>query len=400
MTLLILNDFHEVSNHAGTNHALSLLRQKYHVLRGREAVKQTGRRCEFCRKRNATPSRQMMAELPEERISIPAPPFTRTSVDLFGPYQVIVSRNRTEKRWGVIFTCLNTRAVHLEVVRSLSEEDFLSVLRIFENLRGRPQTLYSDNGTNFIASAKALERRGIPIKWSFQPPAAPHWGGVHEALVRSSKRALTAVLDREEKSLRYLREDELRVVFAEVTGFLNSRPIDYEDGNPCEPASLTPNHFLIQRPNMIVPTGDFGSKNPRQHFRFIQGLVDQIWKRWTGEYLPTLLSRSKWMNVCRNLSVGDIVLVLESNLPRGEWKVGRIMETHPGRRVLLLSSKLEPSSSCNSGNFGGREKNSTNYQVMRHQEERRYRWELGQGRGGGCLNGFDVGLSLVELGQV
>lgn len=341
LTMLIMEDLHTNSNHPGPNHSLVLLRQCYHVLRGREAVKRVISKCLFCKRRSARPSCQKMADLPNERLAVPAPPFTHSSVDLFGPYQVVVSRNRCEKRWGVIFTCLTTRAVHLEVVQSLSEDDFLSTLRIFENLRGRPQTIYSDNGTNFVATARVLRERQIPIKWTFQVPAAPHWGGAHEALVKSSKRALEAILDREEKSHRHLREHELRLVLAEVTGFLNSRPLDYEDGNPMEPAVLTPNHFLLQRPNLVVPNGQFASRNPRQHFRYVQGLVDLIWQRWTNEYLPTLLSRGKWATICRDLKVGDLVMVVEANIPRGQWLVGTVSEVHKGADKLVRAATIQ-----------------------------------------------------------
>ena len=90
---------------------------------------------------------QMMADLPDERMAPFTPPFHFTSVDYFGPLQVKVSRNKTAKHYGVIFTYLNTRAVHLELAVDCSTMEFLQVLRRFFSMRGQLAQLLSDNGT-------------------------------------------------------------------------------------------------------------------------------------------------------------------------------------------------------------------------------------------------------------
>ena len=69
-----------------------------------------------------------MAELPPERVT-PSFPFAKTSIDYFGPLTVQVSRNKTAKRWGCLFACMATRAVHLELAESLSTPDFLVAFR-------------------------------------------------------------------------------------------------------------------------------------------------------------------------------------------------------------------------------------------------------------------------------
>lgn len=137
----------------------------------------------------ARPAHQEMADLPPERLAMAQPPFWNTSLDLFGPLEVLVLRNKIEKRWGVIFACMTTRAVHLEIVLSLSTQDFMNTLRNFINLRGKPDQIYCDNGTNLVGTCGLLQdlekstgRVGddpLPsqIKWKFQVPAAPHWEG-------------------------------------------------------------------------------------------------------------------------------------------------------------------------------------------------------------------------------
>ncbi|TRY75828.1 hypothetical protein TCAL_13935, partial [Tigriopus californicus] len=117
------------------------------------------------------------------------------------------------------------------------------------------------NGTNFrgaeVELRQALSARDRDpllqeemlkenIMWQFQPPSAPHFGGIHEALVKSSKRALYKAMTQAQQRQR-LREFELRTLLSEVTGFLNSRPLTYVGGDPEDLQALIPNHFLIQR---------------------------------------------------------------------------------------------------------------------------------------------------------
>ncbi|XP_059078482.1 uncharacterized protein LOC131876953 [Tigriopus californicus] len=191
LTKLIIRDSHHRHHHPGVNHGLGILRQEYWILRGREAVKRARRECEHCQKMTARSATQEMADLPKERLASGRPPFYFTSVDLFGPIEALVLRNKIEKRWGSIFACMTTRAVHIEVAPSLSSQDFLNIMRNFINLRGKPHQIYSDNGTNFVGAHNLLvelARKGGQgvlslevnnIHWKFQPPGAPHWGGVH-----------------------------------------------------------------------------------------------------------------------------------------------------------------------------------------------------------------------------
>ncbi|XP_059098443.1 uncharacterized protein LOC131892635 [Tigriopus californicus] len=268
-----------------------------------------------------------MADLPKKRL-IPSPPFYYTSVDYFGPFEIRVSRNKTEKRYGCLFACMVTRSVHLELAQSQSTPDFLNALRTFYNLRGKPRYLSSDNGTNFrgaeVELRQALSARDRDpllqeemlkenIMWQFQPPSAPHFGGIHEALVKSSKRALYKAMTQAQQRQR-LREFELRTLLSEVTGFLNSRPLTYVGGDPEDLQALIPNHFLIQRASKNLAPIPVNQKavNPRGSYRFVQSIVEDVWRLWQSEYLPTLLAGSKWRSQERNLCVGDVVLVVDN----------------------------------------------------------------------------------------
>ncbi len=154
----------------------------------------------------------------------------------------------TEKRWGVLFKCLTMRAVHLDLLPSLSTDSFLMALRRFIARRGTPAQLWSDRGTNFhggerelweayAALAPDLQRHLArqKITFCFNPPSAPHFGGVWEREVRSVKSALYTVLGSQS-----LPEEVLMTVLLEVEAILNSKPLDYVSSDVADADPVTP----------------------------------------------------------------------------------------------------------------------------------------------------------------
>ena len=185
-TVAVIRHYHEIFMHSSIERTLTEIRSQYWILRGREAVKKIANRCFLCRKAHSQPQPSIMAALPPHRLQSFAPPFTKTGLYFFGPLQVIVNR-RSQKRYGCLFTCLVTRAVHLEVTHTLSTDSFLLAVRRFISRRGPPVTIFSDNGTNIVGGEREL-REGINnlhqekienvlaakhIEWRFSPPSAP-----------------------------------------------------------------------------------------------------------------------------------------------------------------------------------------------------------------------------------
>lgn len=129
----------------------------------------------MCKVVNAKPICQEMGALPKCRLAINYPAFTFVGVDAFGPMEVVKFR-RCEKRWGILFTCLTTRAIYIELVSSLSTESYIGAIESFTTRRNlAPKEFYSDNGTNFVGAAKQFRGpRGDLIKWNFNPPGCPH----------------------------------------------------------------------------------------------------------------------------------------------------------------------------------------------------------------------------------
>ena len=235
--------------------------QSYWILRARALVKKFVNKCFECRRLRAKPLTQFMAPLPVARIKPCEPPFTHTGIDYFGP-MLVTQLRRSVKRYGCLFTCMSTRAVHIEVVPSLDTDSFLMAFWRFANRRGRPTNFWSDNATYFVASDKELadtilnwnhakitnELNQQKITWHFSPPSGPHHGGAWESLIKFAKKALAAILKQ-----RTLTDETLTTALVEVGALLNSRPLTHLSVDPRDPVPLTPNHFLIGRASPDTP---------------------------------------------------------------------------------------------------------------------------------------------------
>ena len=255
ISTLIMEDAHKRVFHAGCKRTLSESRQQFWIVRGRSLVKKIIRNCVLCRKLRQPPHTTLMADLPPERIKPFSPPFTVTGIDLFGPFNLKYGRNKSIKAWGALFTCATVRAIHLEIVESLSTESFLQALRRFASQHGWPTTVISDNGKSFVGTEKELRkllvegRRQIQdfavlhkMRWIFTTPLSPHQGGIYESLIKQTKQALRVAV-----GTQILSWNEMATVFAEVKSLINSRPLGYPSNDPNDLKPLTPNHFLLGR---------------------------------------------------------------------------------------------------------------------------------------------------------
>lgn len=344
-TMLLARHFHEIS-HSGIEWSLALLRERFWVVKGRKLMKRVVQKCIECKKMFAPPANQLMAELPPDRITPNLPPFTQVGIDAFGPFYVKRKRS-SEKRYGCIFTCFVSRAIHLEMLESLDADAFLNAFRRFVARRGKPITVYSDNGKNFVAGEKELKHAFLchtkgnllkygtnaGIRWFFNPPSAPHMGGVWERLVGVTKRVLRAVLG----SATRLTDEILTTALCEAESIVNGRPLTKLSEDPNDLTPLTPNHLLLLREQDRLPPAVSSTDSYRHRWRYIQHLANQFWARFVKEYLPELQKRSKWLEDRRNISVGEIVLVKERGLPRNLWPLGLIVTVQEGRDARVRS---------------------------------------------------------------
>ena len=209
-----------------------------------------------------------MADLPTDRVEI-CPPFTNVGLDVFGPWVIRTRKLRggasESKRWGLVFTCLSSRAIHIEVLQSMDTSSFINALRRFFAIRGPATLLRSDCGTNFTGAntelGKALKEmecakvekyiKEQECHWKFNPPHASHFGGVWERQIGTIRWVLDAMLLNIGRS--QLDHELLVTLLAEVTGIVNNRPITAISSDIDQPSPLTPAMLLTMNKRPLGP---------------------------------------------------------------------------------------------------------------------------------------------------
>ena len=250
-----------------------------------------------------------MSDLPEERVS-PTAPFHYTGMDVFGPFYIKEGR-KTLKRYGLIFTCLAFRAVHLETLNSMEADSFISALRRFINRRGKVRELRSDQGTNFVgaknelaAALQELDQARVKeflrakdcdwINFKMNVPAASHMGGIWERMIKSVRSVLSVLLQEQGAQLD---DEALRTLMTEAENVINSRPLTVKSlSDPASPEPIAPNHLLTLKSQVeLPPPGSFEQLDlySRKRWRRVQYLANQFWIRWRREYLSLLHKQTK-----------------------------------------------------------------------------------------------------------
>ncbi|XP_011883748.1 PREDICTED: uncharacterized protein LOC105570903, partial [Vollenhovia emeryi] len=284
------------------------------------------------------------AALPRDRVK-DAVAFETTGVDLCGPLYL----KSGEKIWIVLFTCAVYRAVHLELVASLSTEAFLLALRRFIGRRGRPSSIWSDQGTNFVGANnllgaldwKRIERETAVqrISWKYNPASAPWWGGFWERLVRSVKDLLKRILGRSR-----LTYTELMTCVIDVEAVINQRPLTCVTEDSEDLIPLTPAMFLGGITEVSVPDLDQLENNGlRGKYRHLARVRQMLKERFRKEYLAELVHRGK-LPTSRPVKIGDVVLIGSDNRKRLEWPMAKVVELLPGKDGIPRVARLKLSS--------------------------------------------------------
>ena len=339
---LLLSYFHSKTYHQGHHIAISALRQAGFWVTGASTLaKSLTHRCIKCKRMRAKPTEQQMGNLPKERTE-QSPPFTCVGIDTFGPFTVR-DRRTDLKRYGVLFTCLYSRALHIEAVDDLSTDSFLQALRRLQAVRGPVTTIYSDGGTNFIGGRNQMEHDLLSmkdiklqeylssrqIKFQTNTPTASHQGGVWERQIRTIRSILNGMSSRYHQRMT---TESLRTALYEVMATVNSTPLASSCASSAENV-ITPSHLLTMKsPHLPPPPGEFTDTEiyGRSMYRKSQQLATEFWHMWTSQYLTRIESRAKWEKPREDVKVGDIVIIVDSNEPRNLWKSGIIDSVHRG----------------------------------------------------------------------
>ncbi|XP_033229507.1 uncharacterized protein LOC117181048 [Belonocnema kinseyi] len=305
------------------------LRQAFWIIGGRTLVKSLIRRCVSCVRERAVTDQQLMGSLLDFKTT--CRPFTHTGVDYADPFSVRFAPGRGQKRYKgyvALFICCVTHAIHLEFVSDI----------------------YSDNGTTFQGADCELRhnvsqiRRDVDLMdlfsvegttWHFIPSAAPNFGGLWEAGVKSLKHHFQRCV-----GSHTLTFEEFTTSLARIGSCLNSRLIGPLLDDPDDFSYLTPGHFLIGAPmtGAPEPSVELVPENRLTRWQIVQRIAEMFWRRWNVEYLHSLQHRYKWNQELPNIKVGDMVLIKHDALPPSKWTLGRIIISSP----VSNSSPMRP----------------------------------------------------------
>lgn len=354
LTTLVIRHYHINYFHAGPQLVSSLVASRFWIISSRSVIRKIIFKCVTCARHKSFMPSPIMGDLPGAR-TCQVRPFSNVGIDYAGPIMIKESRRRnarSSKGYLAIFVCMAVKAVHIEVVTDLSTAVFIAALHRFVSRRGVPANIYSDCGTNFKGAntilkslfqnpeARDLFSQSIPCSWHFNPPAAPHFGGLWEAAVKSTKYHLKRVI-----GSQILTFEELTTCTHRIEAILNSRPITPQSTDPNDLKALTPGDFLIGCPLVALPEPDVTMTpiNRLNRWQLLNQIQQSFWKRWSSEYLSSLQAKTKWYRSQSNLAIGDLVLMRQPSVPPTVWKLARIVSVHPGDdgvvRVVTIRTK-------------------------------------------------------------
>ncbi|XP_055523174.1 uncharacterized protein LOC129717330 [Wyeomyia smithii] len=298
ITNLLLNWYHRKFRHGNNETVANEIRQKLSIPSLRARIRSLEKSCQWCRVYKATPAIPKMSPVPWFRTTPFIRPFTFVGIDYFGPYLVKIGRSSV-KRWVAIFTCLTVRAIHLEVVHSLTTDSCKKAVRRFIARRGAPKEVYTDNGTNFIGASRELDEELREINLAYghrysvavQPTIGSAYGWMLEANGAFGKDGARSA--------------------AYVAGV---------------------------RQLVKPPTDE--KEALKNSWKLIQEKLDSFWRRWITEYLPILTRRCKWFHDVPPIKEGALVMIVDGKV-RNLWTRGRISRIYPGKDGVARRADVE-----------------------------------------------------------
>ena len=362
---VIIRMKHKKCGHGGVNQTLAEVKKTYWITHGRRSVQKVINECIKCKEVNGLPYRYPeRTDLPERRVT-KSGVFENIGVDFTGPFMVhdTWSQKEGDKVYVCLFTCLMSRAIHMEITRDLSVKTFLRAFVRFTSRRGCPSTITSDNGSTFRAAETILsgnneelleECTNREIRWYFNVPLAPWQGGIFERMMRSVKTVLQKNIEK-----RKMNYDEFETEIIRAESVINDRPLVYVGNEMDASEILRPIDFVNPRIRFI----DY-SKRPEEdkdedyrakrldkteeanaYWIRLKKEVERVYKLWEETYLPymsieskTEMHKRKSMN--RKPRNGDIVLVKEENVHRKDWKRAMITEVNVSQDQMIRSVKI------------------------------------------------------------
>ncbi|XP_022197772.1 uncharacterized protein LOC111054948 [Nilaparvata lugens] len=346
-THALIISYHRRVSHDGVQSTMAALRQRYWVISTRRTVKSVLKSCHLCFRFSKFRAEQIMGQLPPVRIQSDFP-FFNSGIDYAGPFSLLIGTRKSRtysKAYLALFVCMVTKAVHVEIVSELTTKAFIAALIRFSSRRGIPHALYSDNATTFVGAHNELQELHnffeaektqkdihnytsvLNIGWHFIPPRAPSFGGLWENAIKNFKRIFKVVTFNQ-----ILNFEDMATFASQIEAILNSRPLVPLSEDPNDLQYLSPGHFLIGRPLTALPfhSPPTTHLDNRCRWKNLQRITQDLWDRWSKEYLVTLQRKNKWLMENDNITVDTMVLLKDINSAPSTWKLARVIETHPG----------------------------------------------------------------------
>ena len=319
-----------------------------------ELAKAVKKDCVICRYVDLKPIGQVMGVLPKRQFT-DLVAWDSVELDLFGPIlcRSDVNKRCSKKIWGMVVVDTSSGALYCDVVMDYSAEEVIKTIRRFSSLRGWPSSIRSDPGSQLENAAGVLESwwdqlhsdlrspgNAKSFNWNVSPADSPWRQGRSEVSIKLVKKLLKISVG----DIK-LTPTELQTALFEIADLCNERPIGLNrtpeaDGNF---KVLTPNCLLMGRSVNVAPDAsnlpDLMKKGDR--YLLIQQVTKDFWDRWTSEVTPMKVIRQKWHQSQRNLTPGDIVVVHDTGLIKGKYKLAIVSQIKTSSDGLVRSCQVQ-----------------------------------------------------------
>ena len=315
----LIQHVHEKNNHLGVAHTMASIREEWWIPRLRSRVKKSINNCNVCKVFSTKPyGTTETAARPTFRTEV-SRPFEYTGVDFAGPIYHRISKKEEDKAYVLIFTCATSRAVHLELTRFQTAEEFRQKLNAFITRRTRPRTIISDNAATFRATTDWIKKirkseelndylASQSITWQFNLSKSPWWGGLYKRLIKEVKKTLYKTLGK-----THLTFEQLETMLMDVERHLNNRPLTYVEDELGE--------------GRIVCIGRrFGGGGANTVRQTAAAGREHVWNRCRKEYIHSLMESHRIQRERSKVpELGEVVLVVGDEKNRGKWKKEKVV---------------------------------------------------------------------------
>ena len=355
---LLVKKHHSLQGHEGVPNTLASIRSEYWILQGRNFVQKILRKCFICRKiKGPFYSVPPSPSLPSFRV-MRSRPWTGTGLDYFGPFWTKDEVGPKYKSWFIMYTCGTTRAVHFEVVRNRSTQQFIDANSRFMDSHGVPKSFVSDHegafkkGSKFyekIAKNKKVQKKlkSKRISWNFYTEKSPNKGGFIERLNGTAKKCLYKVLGRKIPTF-----DTLRTLAVHAASVMNDRPLTFlysslsSEYEALTPSKLIRGYNLGESPHLNFQKKSEEEENLEETYIGREKLKNAFWNLWYQSYIKDLYERHVRQKKHQKLQVvpklGEIVLIFGGErVPRRSWRLGRIVEIDVAKRGIVRQCTVQ-----------------------------------------------------------